>query len=103
MAANIFRSERLVYRAIENTEKEKAFIHSLRSDTLGKYSYISPLPMPDTKESIDSFTERRRTEDFLSVIAYLPVALENTETEVACSDLREWIKAFSFSVFSIAR
>jgi RimJ/RimL family protein N-acetyltransferase len=76
MAANIFRSKRLVYRAIDDNEKDKAFIHSLRSDTLGTYNYMNRLPIPLTRESSDSFTKYKRTEEFLSVLACIPVVSE---------------------------
>jgi hypothetical protein len=50
--------------------------HSLRSDTLGLYSYMRPLPRPMAKERSDAFTESTRTNYFLSVLACLPVASE---------------------------
>jgi RimJ/RimL family protein N-acetyltransferase len=81
MAANIFRSERLVYRAIEDTDEDKAFIKALKSDTLGWYRYSSQLPKPPTKKAVDNYTEQIRSDEFLGVLACLPVTPKVNGTE----------------------
>jgi RimJ/RimL family protein N-acetyltransferase len=79
--AHTFQSSRLVYRAIEDNDEDKNFIHSLRLDTQAMANFFDHLLKPIDKKSSDAWTEHVRISDFLSVLVCLPKTSETTDCE----------------------
>jgi RimJ/RimL family protein N-acetyltransferase len=69
--ASSFRSERLIYRAPENTPQDKAFILSVQSDRAGAESITRYLVKPMTPADVDMFL-RQLQDCFLGVLICLP-------------------------------
>jgi len=79
--AEAFQSRRLVYRAIEDNDEDKTFIHSLRLDNEAMAHYGSKIHEPINKKSSDTWTEYTRTSGFLSVLACLSITPDSTDHE----------------------
>lgn len=75
--ADIFRSQRLVYRAIEDNDEDMEFLHSLNLNSEGRIngdkSLLKPANKKYTKEQADFISK-----EFLSVMICLPIWSENT-------------------------
>ncbi|KFY57446.1 hypothetical protein V496_06415 [Pseudogymnoascus sp. VKM F-4515 (FW-2607)] len=70
--ASEFRSERLVYRGLEDTPRDKAFIHSILSDRASSESATNFLVKPASSVDVDSFMRGFR-DTFLGVLICLPI------------------------------
>lgn len=72
--ANNLRSERLVYRAIEDNEADNAFFHTLLSDTQSFLKYDSRIMSfkPVSRKDSERY-KREHSDKILSVIICLPV------------------------------
>jgi RimJ/RimL family protein N-acetyltransferase len=76
--ADAFRSQRLVYRAIEDNEEDIEFLHSLNLESEGRIKNSAVLFKPVNKKYTIEQANRLR-EMFLSVIICLPISSENRE------------------------
>ncbi|KAL5346334.1 hypothetical protein ACLOAV_008604 [Pseudogymnoascus australis] len=70
--ASEFRSERLVYRGLEDTPRDKAFILSILSDRASSESATNFLVKPASSVDVDSFMRGFR-DTFLGVLICLPI------------------------------
>jgi RimJ/RimL family protein N-acetyltransferase len=76
--ADAFRSQRLVYRAIEDNDEDAEFLHSLNLDSQGRINSNPDLFKPVSKEyTRDQANTFRKS--FLSAIICLPISSENRE------------------------
>jgi RimJ/RimL family protein N-acetyltransferase len=78
--AHSFRSERLIYRAPEDTPKDKAFIHALRSDRNSVENTTRQLVKPLSAADVDGFL-RRFQDSLLGVLICIPRAHAPLDTE----------------------
>ena len=75
--ADVFRSQRLVYRAIEDNDEDIEFLHSINLDSEGRINGDKSLLKPANK----TYTQEQANflrKDFLSVMICLPISSENT-------------------------
>jgi len=72
--ANAFRSKSLVYRAIEDNEEDKAFLHSLWLDPQSYYQNNYPqLHRPINRKTCDSYFESKESFRLINVLICLPI------------------------------
>ncbi|OBT96397.1 hypothetical protein VE01_05660 [Pseudogymnoascus verrucosus] len=69
--ASSFRSERLMYCGLEDTPRDKAFIHSILSDRTSSENATNYLVKPASSADVDSFMRGFR-EAFLGVLVCIP-------------------------------
>ena len=75
--ANAFQSKSLVYRAIEDNEEDKAFMHSLWLDPQSYYQNNYPeLHQPISRKTCDSYHESRKSSRLINVLICLPIDSE---------------------------
>ncbi|OBT83063.1 hypothetical protein VE02_08770 [Pseudogymnoascus sp. 03VT05] len=70
--ASSFSSERLIYRGLEDTPRDKAFIHSILSDRTSSENATNYLVKPPTPADVDNFMRGFR-EAFLGVLVCIPM------------------------------
>jgi RimJ/RimL family protein N-acetyltransferase len=75
--ADAFRSQRLVYRAIEDNDEDVEFLHSINLDSEGRIHGDKSLLKPANKKYTQEQANFLR-KDFLSVMICLPVSSEDT-------------------------
>ncbi|KFY30709.1 hypothetical protein V494_08069 [Pseudogymnoascus sp. VKM F-4513 (FW-928)] len=71
--ASTFRSERLVYRGLDDTPEDKAFILSILSDRTSSESATNYLVKPATMVDVDNFIRGFR-ESYMGALICVPVA-----------------------------
>jgi hypothetical protein len=70
--ADVFKSARLTYRAIEENDEDNAFIHSLRLESNSRATNESLLFKPVSKASSKRAAFEIRDESILAVLICLP-------------------------------
>ncbi|EON97731.1 putative gnat family protein [Phaeoacremonium minimum UCRPA7] len=68
MTANIFRSQRLVYRAVEDSPEEEAFLHRITTDIEGFANSNVGLSKPQNKESTKGWRKYLTEKTLISAI-----------------------------------
>jgi hypothetical protein len=74
---NLFRSPRLIYRAIEDTPDDEAFIHSIQSDILAFANSDTGLLVPMTKAESKKYKNKLVEKALLAAIICLAPPLSN--------------------------
>ncbi|RYP80023.1 hypothetical protein DL769_002667 [Monosporascus sp. CRB-8-3] len=69
-----FRSERLVYRAVEDTPEDEAFVYSIQRDAEAQSGASYGLLRPESKRSSNKFKEHVAENCILGAIVCLPPA-----------------------------
>ena len=68
----MFRSQRLVYRAIEDTPEEEAFLHLITTDVEGFAHSNTSVPKPQNKESTKNWKKYLTEKTLLSAVFCIP-------------------------------
>ncbi|KAH7338489.1 GNAT family acetyltransferase [Pyrenochaeta sp. MPI-SDFR-AT-0127] len=90
--ANAFRSKSLVYRAIENNEEDKAFMHSLWLDPQSLYqNRYNQLFQPISRNACDLFRKATDNNRLIDVLICLPADKEEigNQEEPNCGAKKE--------------
>jgi RimJ/RimL family protein N-acetyltransferase len=74
---NLFRSPRLIYRAIEDTPEDEAFIHSIQSDIVAFANSDTGLLVPMTKAESKKYKNKLVEKALLATIICLALPLSN--------------------------
>ncbi|KAF4629149.1 hypothetical protein G7Y89_g8994 [Cudoniella acicularis] len=77
---NLFRSARLVYRAVEDTPEDEAFIHAVQSDIVAMANSDSGLLKPLSKKESQAHKDYVANKTLLGVIICLKPTEWTTET-----------------------
>jgi RimJ/RimL family protein N-acetyltransferase len=80
--ANTFRSERLVYRAIEDNDEDIKFLSSLNQDSEGRIHFSKALFKPVNKEHARNEAETMR-KAFFGAIVCIPISSEDKDQNAA--------------------
>jgi RimJ/RimL family protein N-acetyltransferase len=84
-----FRSKRLIYRAVEDNEEDRNFLHGLLNDPAQQLLGTMVLPLPRTKGDAAQFLAAQQSR-LLGVIVCLPpldrAAVERVSSEAAKED-----------------
>jgi RimJ/RimL family protein N-acetyltransferase len=83
--ADAFNSARLTYRAIEENDKDTAFIHSLRLESAARANSEDWIFKPVNKASSAKFAAQRRDKCRIAVLICLPVSSVGEGAGVALS------------------
>jgi GNAT superfamily N-acetyltransferase len=79
---NAFRSKSLVYRAVEDNEEDKAFLHSLWLDPQLYYqNNYRGLHQPISRKFCDSLHEFYKSQRLIDVLICLPIDSEELEVQ----------------------
>lgn len=80
--SNAFRSKSLIYRAVEDNEEDKAFLHSLWLDPQSLHlNYFMPLLKPMSRHACDSSNKASERHRLLSVLICLPVESDASKSQ----------------------
>jgi RimJ/RimL family protein N-acetyltransferase len=89
---NLFRSPRLIYRAIEDTPEDEAFIHSIQSDIVAFANSDTGLLVPMTKAESKKYKNKLVEKALLSAIICLAPPLSPAATTppvpIGCTSLK---------------
>ncbi|KAI1075949.1 putative GNAT family acetyltransferase [Whalleya microplaca] len=69
---NAFTSERLVYRAVDDTLEDEAFVHSIQRDAEAQSGASYGLLRPESKKDSNVFKQHIAEKCLLGAIVYLP-------------------------------
>lgn len=80
--SNAFRSNSLIYRAIEDTEEDKSFLHSLWLDPQSMYlnKYTESF-QPMSRKTFDAYDKAKQTNRLISVMICLPVGTDTSGSQ----------------------
>jgi len=93
--ANTFRSQRLVYRAVEENDDDKAFLHSLVTDSENFANFdpqlLKPFSKKDSEKYFANFPEK-----LLAVLICLPITPSKTLEEEPSSEGTKVLRPIGF-------
>ena len=85
-----FQSERLLYRAVEDTPEDEDFLHSVQSDAWAYANSSFTILKPETKkETIEGYKKYLAETALLGVIVCLPAPAAATEEQTAEAEPKE--------------
>jgi RimJ/RimL family protein N-acetyltransferase len=82
MASTMFKSDRLVYRGVEDNDADRAFFLSLQLDSVATANSSPRLMKPPNKESATSFLNWVKNDALIGVLICLPASSDQPATPV---------------------